>query len=702
METNERNFETEQSTFNVKDRTCQKHDTNEDFVNNLFNKRFVVADDERYSLPNVEVMFVEEPWEIEYLQTLKKDLNCIKQGLDNYSLHKWHLHTSLRCYSKDVIGRIKTEIQPEFATLAWCKFYEIASTFPLIPVDQIANANRQFKSVHLCEAPGAFVVALNHWLQTNAPEIEWDWFAVTLNPYYEGHATVNLISDDRFIRHTLDHWYFGEEGTGNLMNLKFLDEVVQFSERENIYLVTADGSVDCKDVPAEQENVVAQLHLCETITALHLLSAGGSFLLKIFTIFEHRTVCLMYLLSCCFGKVTVVKPVTSKEGNSECYVVCTNFKGATFVSPYLEKFRAEYECDAGKAMFAKSDIPSAFLERIIKCSEFFKRQQCMVIENNISAFESEKNHVLHDITEIQSMVSDKYFRDCNLRKLVSGEIVGRSILKRTRTINIMKNVIEESYSERCKGGPLTPRDKLNKYLREICNVKVNIPIGEFITFTIDNVPEDLRIRSGKIFRNVRNSKFANADVMHIKNKLDDLVLTLGWKTDFPLAECVGELERKILAEPDHLVLSFRYADPHDSHKTIVQISDAFENLETGQTLVLIGYSLFTHLNVGLLYLVGCAFDSLTIKICGNVGLQINLEKYSYNVKLLHRLNLIRMSSARALEKGDSLLEVIPVNYLYDTDLYTTIVDVNHWIIKLFLCYVSYKLQKSTSSGESNK
>lgn len=44
-----------------------------------------------------------------------------------------------------------------------------------------------------------------------------------------------------------------------------------------------------------------------------------------FTMFECDTVCLVYLLYKLFGKLRVFKPVTSKEGNSEVYVICLYF-----------------------------------------------------------------------------------------------------------------------------------------------------------------------------------------------------------------------------------------------------------------------------------------------------------------------------------------------------------------------------------------
>lgn len=69
--------------------------------------------------------------------------------------------------------------------------------------------------------------------------------------------------------------------------------------------MTADGSVNCWDRPGEQEAIVAQLLFCEVVAALLLLKRGGALVVKTFTTLEHPTVCLMYLLACCFTEVRV-------------------------------------------------------------------------------------------------------------------------------------------------------------------------------------------------------------------------------------------------------------------------------------------------------------------------------------------------------------------------------------------------------------
>merc|ERR1719436_1588969 len=139
----------------------------------------------------------------------------------------------------------------------------------------------------------------------------------------------------------MDHWNFGVDNTGNLMIKENMDNLVEqsakLSESGQVHLVTADGSIDCQSDPGRQESIVADLHMAETLAALKMLSAGGNFVIKLFTIFESETVCLLYLLACSFSKLEVFKPATSKEGNSEVYVICKDLTPSRWLTGTLEK-----------------------------------------------------------------------------------------------------------------------------------------------------------------------------------------------------------------------------------------------------------------------------------------------------------------------------------------------------------------------------
>ena len=75
-----------------------------------------------------------------------------------------------------------------------------------------------------------------------------------------------------------------------------------------------------------QEQTTAPLLFFEMVTALGVLAPGGSLVVRTFTIFEHTSVCALYLLGSLFQEVHLFKPATSKASNSEMYVVAKGFK----------------------------------------------------------------------------------------------------------------------------------------------------------------------------------------------------------------------------------------------------------------------------------------------------------------------------------------------------------------------------------------
>ncbi|KOC59396.1 FtsJ methyltransferase domain-containing protein 1 [Habropoda laboriosa] len=696
MEEDELGFEKKQTLFTNNDSLNYQKEIQNEHINKLFNKRFSIVNNECYLLPEPTSIFKDYLWKIDELQMLKHELNTIKNCLNNYDLGKWQLHTKLRNSAKDVMTRLKYDIQPELLTQAWCKFYEIVASFPLIPVDYIRNTSKHFTSIHLCEAPGAFITSLNHWLKThkNAHDIQWNWIGMTLNPYYEGNSLSVMIDDDRFIRHTLNHWCFGEDNTGNVMNLKNLNELITLSElHQDIFLITADGSMDCIDVPAEQESVLIHLHFCETVSALHLLATGGSFLLKMFTIFECNSVCLIYLLSCCFNNVSVIKPATSKEGNSETYVVCTNFKGPKVISPYLEKLKEHYEHGPKQAIFCKHDIPHAFMKKIIECSEFFKSQQCLVIQNNIITFNSDNPKMLHDIRQIQRVVADKYIKNYNVKKLESGEIVGNVImLGKTTSTNEYKK-LQGSYNERCEKQYLAPLDRIKSFCNDICKIEFHLLADKFIKYKFTKLPKELQICLGKRFHTICSSKFCSKSALKIKNGVDDLLIKINHKIQFPSVESIHELEAEILHTSRHKIVVFQYTDIYDSHKMIIEIYDALQKLNNGTTLTLIGYSLFTHYSIGLLYIISCAFNSLKVTVHNDLGLKITLHHYNYNLKVLNFLNEISVASSEAQRQGKAIVEIISPLILYEgCNLCYSAEEFNHWIIKAYIHYALHTLK----------
>ncbi|XP_059939485.1 cap-specific mRNA (nucleoside-2'-O-)-methyltransferase 2 [Mesoplodon densirostris] len=355
----------------------------------LFAKNFSYGKplNNEWQLPDSSEIFTSDHTEFNVFLDLKSSLNEVKNLLSDKKLDEWHEHTAFTNKAGKIISHVRKSVNAELCTQAWCKFHEILCSFPLIP--QEAFQNGKLNSLHLCEAPGAFIASLNHYLKSHRFPCDWSWVANTLNPYHEANDNLMMIMDDRLIANTLRCWYFGPDNTGDIMTLKYLTGLQNFiSSMATVHFITADGSFDCQGNPGEQEALVSSLHYCEAVTALMTLGSGGSFVLKMFTLFEHCSINLMYLLNCSFDKVHVFKPATSKAGNSEVYVVCLYYKGREAIYPLLSKMVLNFGPEmTRKALFPHHMIPESFLKRHEECCVFFHKYQLETISENIRLFE---------------------------------------------------------------------------------------------------------------------------------------------------------------------------------------------------------------------------------------------------------------------------------------------------------------------------
>jgi len=218
-------------------------------------------------------------------------------------------------------------------------------------------------------------------------------------------------------------------------------------------LVTADGSVECQDSPHLQESIVAPLHYAEVFTALQILSPCGTFVIKMFTLFEHSSVCLMYLLCCLFTEVSVFKPATSKGGNSEVYVICRQYSGFSEWKKVENVFRKQFPFSQinDVAMLDYPDIPEDFLECHLECCKYFFTLQTCNIKRNIYYYEN-KSHK-QEIIELKKQVTQAFFDNCSINPIKKEDFVVKSGILQTSVKSHVKNYpkLSGSFSKRCNG-----------------------------------------------------------------------------------------------------------------------------------------------------------------------------------------------------------------------------------------------------------
>lgn len=140
-------------------------------VDELFDKKFSFQNDGKWSLPlNRKDYFVPSSIVNPQLQSLKNHMNDIKLKLNDKNIGQWDIHTKNRNPAQNIVTLVRQEADPEFVTQAWAKFYEILCTYDIVNAEVLTSD--ELNSIHLCEAPGAFVSALNHYLKLNYPKIK--------------------------------------------------------------------------------------------------------------------------------------------------------------------------------------------------------------------------------------------------------------------------------------------------------------------------------------------------------------------------------------------------------------------------------------------------------------------------------------------------------------------------------------------------
>ncbi|BES92822.1 FtsJ-like methyltransferase [Nesidiocoris tenuis] len=591
----------------------------EDEIRNHVSKLFELGDGTRNGLPAVDRCFSCPQWKVDALREQKEALNAVKSKLNHFNLDKWHSHTRYTNYGGAIIPAVRN-LRTELLTQAWCKFYEILENFvELLP--RAAVNSGALNSIHLCEAPGAFITALNHNLTLNYPEIKWQWRAATLNPYYEGNPLQKMINDDRFLMKTLDKWLFGDDYTGNIYEEKNLEslrrEVLKIGP---IHLVTADGSFDCTSDPAEQETNVLPLLYSEAITALRILAPGGSFVLKIFTIFECPTICLMFLLRSTFKQVAIYKPVASKEGNSEVYVICQEFLGRTSCKSILRELIKKMDAaPAGPALFTMEDIGEEFLKEIQQCAIFFTDVQMSVIERNIRLFMNMTQRDQLVISRIRRKIADHYVRTFRIKSLPeNSQLLGKQTYYRlghhlspkgeTGTFAEMQQLKDNN----SQGVVAFNKSKLELMHYQWPSDHDVIYLDSKSLFPTDTFIEP-ELRLGKPFKTILSSRFCPGDLLTIFNEIHlNTVPVVSY--DFWCAPLNSLVFNRMIAQTysAKVTLDVRGLPWLDDYhaalaKCLKMLEDIFYKLETSINLIVLGLPLLTQFNVGLVFFLARHF-----------------------------------------------------------------------------------------------
>ena len=200
------------------------------------------------------------------------------------------------------------------------------------------------------ELPGAFIIAINHFMKTKCVSSQFDWIASSYLPAAAMEAGNATILEDKFKIYERNrlHWLMGPAPNGlpdgeapitgdvtdpQVINILGNAAHQRFSENDGATLYTSDVGIEIATEDSNrQEELSAFVNIGQVLTGLLALAVGGHFVTKQFTFVTPFSRSLIAIVASLFEETYITKPKTSRPTNSEVYLVGKWFKG---ISPEL-------------------------------------------------------------------------------------------------------------------------------------------------------------------------------------------------------------------------------------------------------------------------------------------------------------------------------------------------------------------------------
>jgi hypothetical protein len=313
---------------------------------------------------NLEQELENEKKQIDVFHNYRKD----KQKFEYYT-SSTKLLDQLKFYSsKEVQKRVHIKGS---ITNAWMKCWEMIHTFNLVPKDH----TDKFTIFCNAEFPGAFILALNHYIKTSTPVKKFEWYANSLWPT----ATNKEILKDSFdlYKKYTNRWLMNSENGGSVTDPKMI-QIIKDRLYDKVDLYTSDIGIGAEENEEEQE---APLNLGQVICALNTLKNGGMMVCKMFLFFKPFNMSLLRVLSTVFEEFYVTKPLASRGGNSEIYIIGKGYKRNQSVIDQLMYQLVNWSKDTMTTFF--EPITQDFYVRLVYMLYYIYGRQLHFLKKNM-------------------------------------------------------------------------------------------------------------------------------------------------------------------------------------------------------------------------------------------------------------------------------------------------------------------------------
>lgn len=346
-------------------------------------KHLISCEKDNYTIKNQDLYI---------LEYLRNELNSTKSKIDRY-YSEWEsvkkiIHDYEYIYYSSYRKKNISSIAP--VSRSYFKFREIFYDFNM----KIENINTV---CNLAEAPGGFIESLIHLSGGKS-----------MNIYAN-----SLLSNDKKIpiwnnkikRYKINTLY-GIKNNGDICDFTNIISMIKKIGGNVCELVTGDGGFDYSSDYSNQEKNSLKLIRCEIFLALNIQKIGGNFICKIFDTFHIETIKLLYILNLSYEKVYLYKPRTSRNSNSEKYIVCLNYRG-------YDKYIVNELCHSLISDKLNIRINKSFYYNLLRFICEYSIQQIKSINKGIHLIEN--NKINNSPTREQILLANKWCEEYDIR-----------------------------------------------------------------------------------------------------------------------------------------------------------------------------------------------------------------------------------------------------------------------------------------------
>jgi hypothetical protein len=205
-------------------------------------------------------------------------------------------------------------------TNATLKMHELMSYIDVGPVANVfCNA----------ELPGSFAILINHHMRGKYPLTPFKWVA---NSFIQDRRSSILYDTYGVLQCNPRNWLPCAEMNGDIMQMANIQQIAasvhaRFADTGGATLYTSDAGVDIGTDYEHQEELNADVNFYQIMCGLLTTAVGGTMLFKQYTFFTKLSRSFLAYIHPMFDTIDIVKPKTSRPGNSEIYVICKGYHG---------------------------------------------------------------------------------------------------------------------------------------------------------------------------------------------------------------------------------------------------------------------------------------------------------------------------------------------------------------------------------------